>query len=271
MDFPGHGGLTVDVFVYVFSKSPFTAIENWQKLETLNLSHNKIKALPGTLCKITALRRLFVNDNQLDFEGIPSGIGKLGNLEVFAAANNQLEMIPEGLCRYNMTSVLCPKSLTNKSFKMWLVKEAELELKSLNNAARRDPFAGRFGLVGLAKQSRLSYAAETERNEQRSRIGVLQHRFLAAKPTTISRRSCASSSSGFKYESQQFNLQIVFYFKPLIDPTKDSIARKMRLRRGKRDQEEADQDQAKILKGMKDIAKEKNKSMEEDLKTEFLK
>lgn len=75
-------------------------MENWQKLETLNLSHNKLKALPVTLCKITTLRRLFVNDNQLDFEGIPSGIGKLGNLEVFAAANNQLEMIPEGLCRY---------------------------------------------------------------------------------------------------------------------------------------------------------------------------
>jgi len=36
----------------------------------------------------------------LDFEGIPSGIGKLNNLEVFSAANNQLEMIPEGLCRY---------------------------------------------------------------------------------------------------------------------------------------------------------------------------
>lgn len=77
-----------------------SAIENWQKLETLNLSHNQIKALPPTLCKINTLRRLFVNDNLLDFEGIPSGIGKLGNLEIFAAANNQLEMIPEGLCRY---------------------------------------------------------------------------------------------------------------------------------------------------------------------------
>lgn len=32
------------------------------------------------------------------------------------------------------------------------------------------------------------------------------------------------------------------------DPSKDPIARKMRLRRGKRDHEEADQDQAKILK-----------------------
>lgn len=57
----------------------------------------------------------------------------------------------------------------------------------------------------------------------------------------------------------------------ILDPTKDSIARKLRLRRGKRDQDEADQDQAKILKGMKDIAKEKNRNKEEDIKTEFLK
>jgi Leucine-rich repeat (LRR) protein len=41
----------------------------------------------------------------LDFEGIPSGIGKLNNLEVFSAANNQLEMIPEGLCRYYLILV----------------------------------------------------------------------------------------------------------------------------------------------------------------------
>lgn len=71
----------------------------WQKLETLNMSRNKLAVLPASLCKLSFLRRLYVNDNKLDFEGIPSGIGKLSCLEVFSAANNQLEMIPEGLCR----------------------------------------------------------------------------------------------------------------------------------------------------------------------------
>lgn len=33
-----------------------------------------------------------------------------------------------------------------------------------------------------------------------------------------------------------------------VDASKDPIARKLRLRRGRRDHEEADQDQAKILK-----------------------
>lgn len=77
----------------------FPAMELWQQLETLNLSHNKLTSLPASLCKISTLRRLYLNDNKLDFEGIPSGIGKLGRLEIFSASNNQLEMIPEGLCR----------------------------------------------------------------------------------------------------------------------------------------------------------------------------
>ncbi|XP_053610117.1 protein flightless-1 [Plodia interpunctella] len=76
-----------------------SAMDMWQKLESLNLSRNKLSVLPASLCKLQSLRRLHVDDNQLDFEGIPSGIGKLATLEVFSAANNQLETIPEGLCR----------------------------------------------------------------------------------------------------------------------------------------------------------------------------
>lgn len=96
---------TVTIFINFFKFSILVA-ENWQKLETLNVSHNKLTALPACLCKLAALRRLYVNDNLLDFEGIPSGIGKLGNLEIFSASNNQLEMIPEGLCRYITTLLL---------------------------------------------------------------------------------------------------------------------------------------------------------------------
>lgn len=51
------------------------------------------------LCKLTCMKRLYLNSNLMDFEGIPSGIGKLHQLELFMAADNNLEMIPEGLCR----------------------------------------------------------------------------------------------------------------------------------------------------------------------------
>ena len=53
----------------------------------------------ASLCRLENLRKLYVNSNQLDFNGIPAGIGKLYNLEVFSASNNNLEMIPEGVCR----------------------------------------------------------------------------------------------------------------------------------------------------------------------------
>ena len=55
--------------------------------------------LQVSLCKLDRLRKLYLNGNQIDFNGIPAGIGKLHELEVFSAANNNLEMIPEGVVR----------------------------------------------------------------------------------------------------------------------------------------------------------------------------
>lgn len=59
----------------------------------------------STLHKLSSLKKLYVNGNELDFEGIPASIGKLPNLEVFSASNNNIEMIPEGLARYDQLAL----------------------------------------------------------------------------------------------------------------------------------------------------------------------
>lgn len=211
------------------------AIELWQHLKTLNLCRNKLTALPASLCKVTTLCRLYVNDNQLDFEGIPSGIGKLSNLEVFSAANNQLEMIPEGLCRCG-------------------------SLKKLILTANR--------LITLPDAIHL--LTDLDVLDLRDNPELV----MPPKPTEVQR------GSGIEFYNIDFSLQHQLRLAganvpvpaPSNNLSKDPIARKMRLRRGRRDQEEADQDQAKILKGMKDIAKDKNKQKTaEEVKAESLK
>uniref|UniRef100_A0A6M2DKF3 Putative serine/threonine phosphatase 2c n=1 Tax=Xenopsylla cheopis TaxID=163159 RepID=A0A6M2DKF3_XENCH len=211
------------------------SIEFWQKLETLNLSRNKIKALPSSLCKLNFLRRLYVNDNELDFEGIPSGIGKLGYLEVFSASNNKLEMIPEGLCRCG-------------------------SLKTLNLSSNC--------LITLPETIHLL----TDLNSLDLRNNPDLH--MPPKPVD------PQKGSGVEFYNIDFSLQHQLRLAGAYVPTpvtqnntsRDPIARKLRLRRGRRADEstEADQDQAKILKGMKDVALDKNNTCE-DYKVESLK
>ncbi|KAB0794382.1 hypothetical protein PPYR_11221 [Photinus pyralis] len=211
------------------------ALELWQKLETLNLSYNKLKSLPSSVCKLSNLRRLYVNANELDFEGIPSGIGKLSRLEIFSASHNQLEMIPEGLCRCG-------------------------SLRKLNLSSNR--------LITLPDAIHL--VGDLDLLDLRNNPDLI----MPPKPVEMSR------GDGLEFYNIDFSLQNQLRLAganvpaplPAQNPSKDPIARKMRLRRGRRDQEEADQDQAKILKGMKDIAKDKHRSKAEDeVKAESLK
>uniref|UniRef100_A0A915C440 Protein flightless-1 homolog n=1 Tax=Parascaris univalens TaxID=6257 RepID=A0A915C440_PARUN len=71
----------------------------WEKLETLNVSSNLLMAFPEQLVRIVKLQKLYASDNQLTFEGIPSGIGKLVQLQVLHLSYNNLELIPEGVSR----------------------------------------------------------------------------------------------------------------------------------------------------------------------------
>lgn len=209
-----------------------SGVEFWQKLETVNLARNKLKSLPASLCKLQKLRRLYLNDNQLDFDGIPSGIGKMCSLEIFSASNNRLEMIPEGLCRCGA-------------------------LKKLNLSSNR--------LITLPDAIHL--LTDLDQLDLRNNPDLI----MPPKPIEMQR------GAGLEFYNIDFSLQNQLRLAGANVPpvanvansSKDPIARKLRLRRGPRT--DSEQDSAKILKGMKDIADEKNQKAWEEEKVESLK
>lgn len=203
-----------------------TQIEVWKNLETLNLSRNNLMALPSTLCKLSNLKRLYINENQLDFEGIPSGIGKLHNLEVFMAAYNNLEMIPEGLCR-----------------------------------------CGRLKKLVLSRNRLITVPDAIHLLTDMDVLDLKDNPDLIMPPKPLEMKA---AGSGLEYYNIDFSLNTQLRLAgaapatptSLQAPSKDPLARKRRLR-GPRREGEADSDQAKILKGMSDIAKNKDKNQEE--------
>lgn len=72
----------------------------------LQICRNKIRSLPQQLMRCTKLRRLYLNTNQISLYGLPRGIYNLEKLEVFSAADNILETIPDALCRLGSLKVL---------------------------------------------------------------------------------------------------------------------------------------------------------------------
>ncbi|XP_040830440.1 protein flightless-1 homolog isoform X3 [Ochotona curzoniae] len=200
-------------------------IDQWVHLETLNLSRNQLTSLPSAICKLTKLKKLYLNSNKLDFDGLPSGIGKLSSLEEFMATNNNLELIPESLCR-------CPKLrklVLNKNRLVTLPEAIHFltEIEVLD--VRENP-----SLVMPPKPA--DRAAEWYNIDFSLQN---QLRLAGASPATVAAAAAAGSGP------------------------KDPLARKMRLRRRK---DSAQDDQAKqVLKGMSDVAQEKNKKQEESV------
>ncbi|OCT64459.1 protein flightless-1 homolog [Xenopus laevis] len=201
-------------------------IDQWAQLETLNLARNQLTSLPSAICKLAKLKKLYLNSNKLDFDGIPSGIGKLSNLEDFMAANNNLELIPESLCRCSKLR----KLVLNKNRLVTLPEAVHFltDLEVLD--VRENP-----NLVMPPKPAdRTSEFYNIDFSLQN------QLRLAGASPATVAAAAAAAGGSA----------------------TKDPSARKMRLRRRK---DSSQDDQAKqVLKGMSDVAEEKNKKIQEN-------
>ncbi|GAV08468.1 hypothetical protein RvY_18151 [Ramazzottius varieornatus] len=203
----------------------FDIPDGWQMLLTLNVSGNKLKALPQSISKCTALKRLYVNDNQLDFSGIPPSIGRLDSLEVFMAADNQIEMVPEGLLRCGKLKKLVLRNnlLVTLPDAVHLLHDLE-ELDLAGNADLIIPPKP----ADLQKGAGLAfYNIDFSLGHQMRMAGTMTHQ---------------DSPS------------------PVPAP-RDPVARKIRLRRMKDagDEESAGQ----VVKGMKDLAKARRASPDE--------
>ncbi|KAF0310088.1 Protein flightless-1 [Amphibalanus amphitrite] len=196
----------------------------WTRLEVLNVCRNQLTALPPSLCKLTNIRRLYVNDNRLDFNGVPAGMGKLAALEVFSAAHNRLEMIPEGLCRCGALKklILASNRLVTLPDTIHLISDS-LEVLDL----RDNP-----DLIFPPRPASMKQGAGVEFYNVDFSLHNQLRQAGAAKDLPPS----------------------------MAGPSKDPIARKLRLRRRKDTNDSDNQDSAKILKGMKDVAKEKEKT-----------
>ncbi|MGH0138021.1 UNVERIFIED_CONTAM: hypothetical protein FKN15_027002 [Acipenser sinensis] len=190
-------------------------IDQWTQMETLNLSRNQLASLPSAICKLTKLKKLYMNSNKLDFDGIPSGIGKLVSLEEFMAANNNLELVPEGLCRCGKLK----KLVLNKN-RLVTMPEAVLDVRENPNLVMPPKPVDR-----TAEWYNIDFSLQN------------QLRLAGASPATVEAAGGGSAS-------------------------RDPLARKLRLRRRK---DSSQDDQAKqVLKGMSDVAHDKNKVIEEN-------
>lgn len=71
-------------------------IQNFKKLETLDLSNNKIKTIPDVLKTITTLKTLNLNENIIEI--FPISICKIKNLCYLELSFNKIPMIPNEIC-----------------------------------------------------------------------------------------------------------------------------------------------------------------------------
>uniref|UniRef100_A0A7M4FCE8 FLII actin remodeling protein n=1 Tax=Crocodylus porosus TaxID=8502 RepID=A0A7M4FCE8_CROPO len=218
-------------------------IDQWTQLETLNLSRNQLTSLPSAICKLTKVKKLYLNSNKLDFDGIPSGIGKLASLEEFMAANNNLELIPESLCR----CAKLRKLVLNKNRLVTLPEAIHFLTDVEILDVRENP-----SLVMPPKPvDRTSEWYNIDFSLQN------QLRLAGASPATVA--AAAAGPGGVLPPTRGTG-----------GGTKDPLARKMRLRRRK---DSAQDDQAKqVLKGMSDVAQEKSRTLQhEDAKSPDMK
>lgn len=72
-----------------------------ERLESLNLSRNRLELLPEAVCALVRLRRLWASGNAIAL--LPDGVGELGSLQLLVLRCNRIAALPEAAllrCRH---------------------------------------------------------------------------------------------------------------------------------------------------------------------------
>ena len=196
----------------------------WSKLESLNLSRNQLRSLPDTICLLDKLKRLYLDTNCLT--SLPEGLGQLKSLEVFSASDNRLETVPESLAK---CATLKRLLLINNRLKklpngiQYLPKIEAIETRGnpdLQSTPKPNPKAlsDAYYNIDFSLQNQLRLA---------SAAGTIAVPSAGDAGAPLSKQSSIDAGSNTSLD-------------------KDSVRK--RGNRGRHQKEEADQDQAKILK-----------------------
>ncbi|KHN73472.1 Protein flightless-1 -like protein [Toxocara canis] len=206
----------------------------WEKLETLNISSNLLTALPEQLVRIVKLQRLYASDNQLTFDGIPSGIGKLVQLQVLHLSYNKLELIPEGVSR--------------------CVRLQRLKLDNNRLITLPDSIHLLPDLKQLDLHNNDELVMPPKPNEQRKALAFYNIDFSLANQMKLADQSPSSSVSSV----------------PSSSAHKDPVARKKEFLKRRRMQADS-QDANKVIEGMSNVAGAARERLEHETASEGVK
>lgn len=84
--------------------SSFDQLEGLQKVQTLDLSGNKMRTWPTALAELTSLSRLYLNFNEMGI--LPKSISKLTGLKELAIAGNGLTELPSSISKLTNLQIL---------------------------------------------------------------------------------------------------------------------------------------------------------------------
>lgn len=206
----------------------------WDKLETLNISSNQLTALPEQLVRMVKLQRLYASDNQLTFEGIPSGIGKLVQLQVLNLSHNKLELIPEGVSR---------------CVRLQRLKLNDNRLITLPDSIHLLP-----DLRELDLHNNEELVMPPKPNEQRKALAFYNIDFSLANQMKLAGQSASSSMSSVPSSTTQ----------------KDPVARKKEFLKRRRMQADS-QGANKVIEGMSQVAGAAREKLEHEIAAESVK